>query len=373
MLDNVMLFVRQDFNLEDSKHYQAEIVPVNLGNNFSNKIVIDGSTESQIKQTEAIFLKKFQGLDVILTHDLLYQPNFFIGNIAAKRIAQKLNVKFLHWIHSSTNLAKQAGQFNRELKAKFPNSKLVCFHAEEIECKRKQYGFERDEVVILPSPIDFTEDYSQTAKHIIDKADLWSQDIVIVYPCRLDRGKQPHIVIEIADHLNQLGYKTKAVIVDFHSTGGDKVKYRNEMKSDNVFFVSDLYPYSISHKAVMELMEFSDVFIHPSRSEADGLILFEAAWKRCGLVLNFDLPRFREFEQYSRQYKFSSNIDLLNGETGNTETNYKNRNQYFEDIAKSIIYDLEHNPVLAMRRKVKKERSLVNCKRQLEIAIAGLC
>src|SRR3989304_9276339 len=83
----------------------------------------------------------------------------------------------------------------------------------------------------------------------------------------------------------------------------------------------------------MDLMEYSDVFIHPSRSESDPLTVPEAAWKRCGLVLNFDLPVFRQWDGRALLYKFSSNIDTQTGMPGETETKYSDRRESMDGVA----------------------------------------
>ena len=93
-------------------------------------------------------------------------------------------------------------------------------------------------------------------------------------------------------------------------------------------------------------------------SEADSLILMEAMWKRCGLVLNFDLPRFREFDGQAIFGKFSSYIDVNTGMPGGTQTNYNDRAEYMKSIAGAIAYQMRNNPQLALHVKMRQERSL---------------
>jgi glycosyltransferase involved in cell wall biosynthesis len=305
----------------------------------------------------------------ILTHDLIFQPNQWKAHVAARRLAKnRPDIKWLHWVHSATDMGvrNKVKQYRKELSSKFPNSLLVAMHPEEINRKGSLYGYERDEIVVVPNAIDFAQDYHSAAQQAIEKFDLWQADIISVYPIRLDAGKQPEIIIEIFEQLRLMGYDARVVIVDFHSVAGDKAKYRDRLRNDFVYFTSGLegeedgnpFRYCLPHQAVMDLMQFGDVLVHPSRSESDPLVVPEAAWYRLGLVLNFDLPLFRLWDGLATFGKFSSNIDTNTGGVGETNTEYGNRQEYMKMIAGAIAYQMEHNPVLAGHVKMRKERSL---------------
>jgi glycosyltransferase involved in cell wall biosynthesis len=158
------------------------------------------------------------------------------------------------------------------------------------------------------------------------------------------------------------------VVIDFHSTAGDKATYRSKLKVQaeelNVptIFTSDLqYPnasYHLPHQAVLDLMDYADIFIHPSRSESDPLTVPEAMWKRCGLMLNFDLPVFRQWDGKALFGKFSSNVDVLTGQPGETNTEYSDRNMYMYEMASKVAYILRNNPILANHVEIRKTRSL---------------
>jgi glycosyltransferase involved in cell wall biosynthesis len=235
-------------------------------------------------------------------------------------------------------------------------------HEEEINRKGGMFGYERDQVVVIPNPLDTMEDYHPLTRTILgDKA--WAADIIIVYPARLDRGKQVEVVGEIAEHLNLLGWSTLVIVVDFHSTAGDKATYRKELKDRfGAFmrFTSEVEgaSYHVPHKVVMDLMDYADVFIHPSRSESDPLTVPEAAWKRNLLMLNFDLPVFRQWDGRALFGKFSSNIDALSGLPGSTDTTYKDRAGYMRSRAQAIAYMVQQTPVLKNHRVVRQTRSL---------------
>jgi len=347
-----------------------EMQVLDPGETGSNVVNITSKSASEIDSLTEQLRSALVGIDVVLTHDLLCQSNLWKFHVAARRIAkERPDLRWLHWVHSgsSGDISGQTGRFQGDLRGKFPNSHLVVFHEEEAMRKRTAFGYEMYETVIIPNPIDFTENYHQAALKAIELGGLWDADIVAVYPSRLDRGKQPHIIIEAFAGLRNMGWDARVVIIDFHSTAGDKAVYREEMKNQAsvagvpIVFTSDLggdAAYHIPHKAVVDLFDFADILVHPSRSESDPLIVPEAAWARCGLVLNFDLPMFRLWQNRALLYKFSSNVDVATGMPGDTTTNYGDRQAYMRHVAGGIAYMMGNDPVLLNHARMRKEKSL---------------
>ena len=341
--------------------------PGEIGPNVVN--VTDKSAVEIDRLTEQMH-GALEDVDVVLTHDLLCQANLWKYHVAARRVAKdRPDLRWLHWAHSgsSTDISNQVGRFRSELRGKFPHARLVVFHEEEAMRKRTAFDYEMHETEVIPNPIDFTENYDPVALRAIEESGLWDADVIAVYPCRLDRGKQPHIIVEVFAELQAMGWDARVVVVDFHSTGGDKAKYRKELKRAAakeglpLLFTSDLgktTEYHIPHKAVMDLFDFADVLVHPSRSEGDPLVVPEAAWARCGLILNFDLPLFRLWQSRSLLYKFSSNVDVATGMSGDTTTAYGDRRAYMRHVAGGIAHMMQNDPVLQNHMRMRKERSL---------------
>jgi glycosyltransferase involved in cell wall biosynthesis len=365
------LLVRDNFNDGDASHYPgAEIVKICSGRYGNNRVETTPQSSQEIDVIETELRQALSNIRVVLTHDLIYQPNMWKHHIAARRIAQdRDDLLWVHWVHSATNMnvrgkvKSKSSELGQELDGQFPNSYLVAMHPEEIERKRQIHGYERGDVVLIPNAIDFLDSMHPVAQEVVKKNHLMSTDIIAVYPCRLDRGKQPHVICEVFDELAKMGQRAKVIICDFHSISGDKNRYRTEMKSDYghvVFFTSDIErcQYSIPHKAVMDLMEIGDVMIHPSRSESDPLILQEAMWKKMGLVLNYDLTVFRQYNVYAQMAKFSSNVDALTGMPGETNTNYGSRRDYMKWVGLCIKRQMEQNPVLKAHQYARRYRSI---------------
>lgn len=383
------MLVRKGFNDKYRDSYKgAKLGILDPGETGNNIVLLDENTERDIQRLVIQMTQLLRETKVVLSHDLIFQPNLFKMHIAARRLAARRDdLKWLHWVHSATSMgtAEKTGRYRKELQGKFPNSRLVAMHAEEVNRKGALYGYEDDEIVVIPNPVDFAADYHPLARQVIAEADLMAADVIALYPCRLDRGKQPHVIVEIFGELAAMGYDVRVVMADFHSTAGDKATYRGEMKGlaiergVKLTFLSDFegeeggtpYNYCVPHKAVMDLFEVADVLVHPSMSESDPLILPEAAWKRCGLVLNFDLPVFRQYDGLALFGKFSSGIDVNTGMPGGTKTEYGDRAQYMRGVAAGVAYWMENNPVLAMHARMRKERSLEGVWPKLWAAIEG--
>lgn len=356
--------------------YTNNIIQINQGTT-DNFVKIDDKTDAEIEEIYNELKPTIQGCNVVITHDLIYQAALWKMHVAAYRLAlENPNVRWLHFVHSSTNLNTKAktGKYQQELSGRFPNSLLAVFHREEQRRKAGLHGYEIDQTAIIPNPFDITEYYEPITKQIINYNKLWMADIIAVYPCRLDKGKQPEIIIEIFKHLNEVGLYAPVILADFHSTDGKKAKYRQQLKQIAgtlpVVFTSDYEPYHVPHKVIRELFEYGDVLVHPSRSESDPLIIPEAMWHGCGLVLNMDLRPFHQWNPMI-EGKFSSNIDITTGETGTTETGYGNRDVYMRGIAHQIVYHMNNNPVLGGHVRIRKERSLEAVSKLLAGALHG--
>ncbi|MDD5015251.1 MAG: hypothetical protein PHW73_09185, partial [Atribacterota bacterium] len=125
---------------------------------------------------------------------------------------------------------------------------------------------------------------SDHLKSFIDKRDVYSADAITVYPVRLDRGKQAEFVVKTSAMIKELDMSVRCIIVDFHSTGGDKVVYRDQLKQlgldwgltpQELSFTSEFsaeWKARIPHEDVMALFRMSNFFVMPSVSESYSLL-----------------------------------------------------------------------------------------------------
>lgn len=344
----------------------------------SNDAKQDISFETDIQFLENSLLDILKDVDVVITHDLIFLPDYVKHRIACLNLTKKLpDLRWLHWVHSATSpesLINERKNFEdkyREmLGQKFPNSFLVYPNAYDIPRVAKNFGYEEDQVVVVPHSTDFTgyNKFEPITTRLVEENNLLDADVIMVYPIRMDRGKQPHINLEIINACNKIGLDSRLIIVDFHSTGDDKVVYREEIKKmaedlnivDKLIFTSE-FDESLRCESprgmVSDLFTLSNVFCSPSMSETYSLIAQEAMMKGNFCILNHDFAPMRSIYGDMAIYKqFSANIDF-SGMNGSIETTFSNREGYFHDIACYIKYVLENNKVVKGRTWVRKERN----------------
>jgi len=373
-----------------------------------NEVKKDESFEKDVDSIYQALKEHLKDIDVVITQDIIYKPSELKYNFAARRIAPEMpNIKWLHWINSATPPIKLnslmgifTDQYLDSFKVPFPNSKYVFFNEISRGIIARNCGVTPDDVRIVHHPSDFYEVYgieSRELKSFIDKRELFSADAIFVYPIRLDRGKQVEFVIKTAASVKELGMSVRCIIVDFHSTGGDKVTYRDELKQigldwgltpQELAFTSEFtssWSVNIPHKDVLALMRFSNVFVMPSVSESYSLITQEAALTKNLIVLNQDFPPFRDiFGPQNIFRKYSSNWDVLAGfdeamtEGSRTTTAYgpgnisdneriKYEKMYHKNTAGMIVDRLNNDEQLATNRFIRKNRWLdVVFKKELE-------
>lgn len=361
-----------------------------------NDAYIDPTFDKDVGELESAFEKILKDSDVVITHDIIYQPAAVKHNIALRKAGETLyekqllkkerkNITFLHWIHSGTKPSILSGirggddKYMKLIQTPFPNSFYIAFNQFSIPRIAEWFNIQEGDVKYVPHPHDFLEGKDKLAQEIIMDYNLLQKDVVCMYPCRLDKGKQPEVVIKIMHQVKELGRSVSCIIADFHSTGGDKVQYREDLKklglnlglsNNELVFISEhgmikdkynqqTYRLEIPHKAISDLFDITNVFIMPSMSETYSLVAQEAAAKRNFLVLNQDFPPFRSIYGESPLYRqFSSAMDALTGKDGETNTRYTDEAGYYRDIANYINYVQEQTRILATYNMIRKTRNL---------------
>ena len=302
-----------------------------------NEVKKDESFEKDVDSIYKALKEHLKDIDVCITQDIVYKPSELKYNFAARKVAPELpNLKWLHWINSATppiTLNSLMGVFTDEylknIAKPFPNSKYVFFNEISRDIIAKNFGITTDDVRIVHHPSDFFEVYGITSpllQKFIDKREIFSADAIFVYPIRLDRGKQVEYVIKTAASVKKLHMDVRCIVVDFHSTGGDKVTYREELKQigqdwgltpKELAFTSEFtddWNVNIPHEDVLALFRVSNVFVMPSVSESYSLITQEAALTKNLIVLNQDFPPYRDiFGPNNIFRKYSSNWDVMAG------------------------------------------------------------
>jgi glycosyltransferase involved in cell wall biosynthesis len=235
----------------------------------------------------------------------------------------------------------------------------------------RNFLYEEDEVKRVHHATDIPDylGFHKFSKRIYRERGYENADIIATYPIRLDRGKQVEVLIKTLGAMNRMGRIVRGTIIDFHSTGGDKITYREELKQiakdegieKEILFTSEFdkeLEYSCPREMVRDFMMVSNLFMLPSTSETYSFIAQEAMICKNFVVLNKDFPPIRSVYGDDPLYKqFSSAIDALTGLDGSTTTTHDNNREWYHDVANAIFYYIEHNPALMLNTLVRKTRN----------------
>ena len=113
---------------------------------------------------------------VVLSHDLFFQASMERFDVACRQIAkERPELRWLHLVHSCVPSRK---------KPKFPNSFMIYPNGYDIPRVAKGYGYEEDEVKVVPHPADVCEFFGMNpiSEKIIDKYDILLSDVIMTYP-----------------------------------------------------------------------------------------------------------------------------------------------------------------------------------------------
>lgn len=314
---------------------------------------------------------------VVITHDLIFLPDYVKHNVACRKVAEKRpSIKWLHWVHSATNpnqLIEERSMYGEKyvelLGSKFPNSVVVFPNEGDIPRVANNFNYEEDEVFCVPHSTDPTEGMDPLVQRLYDEKRLGNADALMVYPLRLDRGKAAEVNIRVTAGLKEAGLDPHVVFCDFQSTGGDKVTYREELKKlaeelgieQNVTFLSEFdeaASMEIDHSVILDLFTLSNIFILPSKSETYSLVAQEAMLKGNLVILNHHFTPMRTIYGNLALYRhFDANVSSA-GDNGETTVNYNDGIQnYMNGLAQEIKYYLVHNRILAGKTWVRTKRN----------------
>lgn len=310
-----------------------------------NEVKKDETFDADVQKIKDALLKILEGANVVITHDVIYQNAALKHNLAARMVAQdRPDIRWLHWIHSATSPVTLAtlkpyfeDKYLEVIGKPFPNSRYVFFNHYSVPRISENFQVPQSVVRVVHHPTDvyFFLGISDEVKSVAEKYKFLEADAILTFPVRLDRGKQVEMALKTMAALKRHDLSVRMVVIDFHSTGGDKVTYRDELKQiavDHKMAYGELiftsqerveWQYEIPHRMVRDFQMLSNVFVMPSKSESYSLITQEAGLLRQVVVVNFDFPPFRDiFGPNVIERKFSSNIDVMSGLDGFTKTDY---------------------------------------------------
>lgn len=313
----------------------------------------------------------------VITHDLIFLPDYTVLNLAARRLAaDRPSIMWIHEIHSATNpsiVSQERNMYGEKyaeaLNSPFPNSVIAYPNAADIPRVARNFNFEEDQIAEVPHSTDPTEGMHPLVQRLYNDKRLGDAQVLMILPIRLDRGKYAEANIRLIAACIQSGTPAHLVVCDFQSTGDDKVTYREELKrlaaelgiGEYVTFISefdDMAHMEIPHQIVLDLFTLSNVFLLASKSETYSLIAQEAMMRGNFCILNYDFYAFKQIYGKNAIYKQfdGSNHDMA-GMNGEIKTTPNNLLAYYSDMASALRYYLENDKVLRAKTWVRTQRN----------------
>lgn len=342
-----------------------------------NSVSVDKTFEEDVDKLEKCIEEQLKDVDVVITHDIIYQASALKHNIALRRVAAKSKMRFLHWIHSATSPYQLANlrnifpeKFKEVTQNQFPRSYYIFFNTWSIPRIAKHYQIPESWVKIVHHPTDYLEfaGFHPIARKIVDDYSLFQKEYICVYPARLDEGKQLEYPIKLMGALKKMQFAVQFIAVDFHSSSDDpkdpKYQYRQKLKGiaidaglneQEILFTSELMPESkirVPDTVVENLFDISNIFFMSSNSESYSLVTQEAAMKGNLLIVNRNFPPFRDiFGNKTLVFPCDANVNALDITDGQTKTQFDQGEEVaYKNLAKEVVANTVSMQELTRRR-----------------------
>ena len=330
-------------------------------NDLTPELKLVRNNMAQMLRTEVV------GYNVIITHDFIFQGwNMPFGLGCRDASADLPDVRWLHWIHSTTSQYKNSAgemvfpdwwdinKYGKKHKIVYPNKSDKTRVAEAYK------GWAED-VRIVPHIKDLRTyaDFSDETCKFIDYAPgIMHADIVQLYPCSVDRlaAKKLEVVMGIFANLKQMFQSVCLVVATQWCTGKKQRDIVDEYKKiamslnleigSEVVFTADYdpkrYGVGIPKRMIREIFMCSNLFIFPTSEETFGLVLPEACLAGGVLpVLNRSLDLMSEITGYNALYfEFGSFIRQFEN---------SNMSIYLRDLAAIILKRLTGNEAITTK------------------------
>ncbi len=306
----------------------------------------------------ADLVKKLADVDACMMHDIHYQGWHLIHNVAVRKAQEKLpNLKFIAFTHSAPVNRPQNPEWPFSARyTPMPNTLYVYPTHSGIPALSKQYHVPEGNCRVVNNSLDLLSYASDAVKILAQEVDLFSPDILVVYPGRLTQGKKFEKVAALCGAIKNNCEKTiKVIFCDFPSADITTEQYKSLIKAngisfgldaDDMFFTSDIdaFKNGFPRNSVLELFSFSNLFICPSFSESFGLTVLEAASKGNFIVLNERVPALEEIGKQLNAYFMR--WDARNFGYDTYEKYQPSEEAYLKEHADIIINLMRENQVL---------------------------
>ncbi len=302
--------------------------------------------------------------EVVITHDIMLQRFYKEHNVATRRYAgERPDLLWLHYLHSCPTPGNHR-QFPESCRYTPPPGYIVYPNYSDIPQVVRTYDLAGQEWRVMANRASHAIDplaiwnYDPLTKALAQKADLLGGDVSVVFPARLDKGKQPEKIIRVAAGIAKAGHDPRLLIIDWQSMGKHFQQYMDELLGlakelgieGKVNFTSrldDRCSQGAPRQVVTELMDLSNVYIHPSAIETYSFTVHEAMLRGCLCVLNHDLPMMHELYGPLAMY-----MDFGSDRYGRNY--WPDEQTFFDDEAKRLLAELSQNRSVQAKTQARK-------------------
>jgi glycosyltransferase involved in cell wall biosynthesis len=330
------------------------------------------------------------GVDLIITHDLLFQSWYLAHGWACHDLARlRPHLKWLHWQHSASAPPPDPlpGRPHVIRWQPMENSRFVFVndHPQERAITAAARGIPERQLAYVPNtrdPLEYLTTDPDT-RVLVREYGLLEAELLVVVPARLCEGKQPDRVLRVLAAFRRAGVDARAVWCAAYPPGDELVaglrRLAGELHLPEEAFVitsevNAAWRVVTPRSVVRDLQLLADLLVLPSLSEAHSLVAMEAALCRQILVLNDDFPAMAGWFPTGSVYSwhFSSNR-MTTQYHGPAEDERERELAYYTQKATALLYDLQFNPAWRAFSFVKRKRNLDAVRREyLDPLIASL-
>ncbi len=313
-------------------------------------------------------VKHLADVEVCFLHDILYQGWHLVHNVALRKAQDHLpDTRFVSFTHSLP--VNRPPQPQWPFSARFtPLPKTIYAYPTQsgLPALAKQYDVPEGKCRVVNNSLDLLAGMSNALCDLAKNVDLFSPDILMVYPGRLTPGKQFEKLTAFAGAIKkQTEREVRVIFCDFPSLDIDPETYKRRIRSvginfglgsNDLFFTSDLgYPHGFPRDSVLELFIFSNLFICPSYSESFGLTVLEAASRGNFLVLNQAVPALEELGKHLHAYFMR--WDARNFGYDTQVKYHPSEKAYLAEHGERIVNLMRENPVVYGKTLIRQRYS----------------
>ncbi len=312
------------------------------------------------------FINKLNNFDVLFMHDILYQGWHLVHNTAIREALKSISFKkIFEFTHSIpvTRTENIATPFINRYTG-LENTSFLYPTNSGLESLSQQYNIPLTKCFAVNNALPIIDDLDESVQLLSTKTDLYSPEILVIYPARLTNGKKFEKITMFLGALKTISnLNVKVIFADFKSSDIDETLYKeiiidygifHGLSQSDIVFTSDFgFRNGFPRKGVLDLFTLSNLFICPSFSESFGLTTIEAASRGNFVVVNKKVPALEELGTNLNLYFM--NWDALNFGFKTTETYSPSEFEYYKDHAKIILDQIKNDKALCLKTKIRNQ------------------